>query len=68
MAKHSLYDIRNPSDEWILDSGATGHMYFNQEAFQSLRKLPKARMVVLGDDMEVRPYGIGTVHLTESIV
>ena len=68
MAKHSLYDIRNPSDEWILDSRTMGHMCFNREAFQSLKKLPKARMVILGDDTEVGAYGIGTVYLTEFMV
>jgi len=68
MAKHLLYDIRNPSDEWILDSRATGHMCFNRKAFRSLMKLPKASMVIPGDDTEVGVYGIGTVHLTESMV
>ena len=68
MAKHYLYDVRKPSDNWILDSGATGHMCFDRQAFESLKRLPKPRIVTLGDDTEVGAYVIGTVRLNGSMV
>lgn len=65
MAKHYLYDA--PRNEWIIDSGATGHMCFDRQAFETLKRQPKARKVVLGDDTEVGAYGIGTVRLSRDM-
>ena len=54
--------------EWVLDSGATGHMCCSREDFRSLVKLPKDKKVYMGDGSEVPAYGIGTVELNMNLV
>ena len=54
--------------EWVLDSGATGHMCCSQEDFGSLVKLPKDKKVNMGDRSEVPAYGVGTVELNTNLV
>ena len=54
--------------EWVLDSGATGHMCCSREDFGSLVKLPKDKKVYMGDGSEVPAYGIGTVELNTNLV
>jgi len=66
MAKH--YSYESPANDWVLDSGATGHMCHDRQAFESLRRLPSTKKVILGDDTEVGAYGIGTVRLTRTLV
>ena len=65
MVKH--YYEPETEDEWILDSGATGHMCFNPGAFESLKRLPKAKRVFLGDGSEVGAYGTGTIRLNDEM-
>ena len=54
--------------EWVLDTGATGHMCCSREDFESLVKLPKDKKVYLGDRSEVPAYGVGTVELNTNLV
>ena len=54
--------------EWVLDSGATGHMCCSREDFGSLVKLPKDKKVYMGDESEVPAYGVGTVELNTNLV
>ena len=54
--------------EWVLDSGATGHLCCSREDFGSLVKLPKDKKVYLGDGLEVPAYGIGTIELNVNLV
>ena len=65
MAKRYHYD--NLSD-WVLDSGATSHMGHDRTVFEELRKLPKPKKILLADDYKVEAYGIGTIHLTDTLV
>ena len=58
MVKHYLDE---PVNDWVLDSGATGHMCFDRTAFENLKRLPQTRQVYLGDGSGVGAYGIGTV-------
>ena len=54
--------------EWVLDSGATGHMCCSREDLGSLVKLPKDKKVYMGDGSEVPAYGVGTVELNTNFV
>jgi len=65
MVKH-YYD-EEPETEWVLDSGATGHMCCDRKAFETLKRLPNAKVIYLGDGSEVGAYGIGTVLLNSTI-
>ena len=54
--------------EWVLDSGATGHMCCSREDFGSLVKLPKEKKVYLGNGSEVPAEGVETVELNMNLV
>ena len=56
------------SREWVLDSGATGHMCCSREDIRSLMKLPKDKKVYMGDGSEVHACGVGTVEFNTNLV
>lgn len=64
MVKHYL---TSPC-EWVLDSGATGHMCCSHDVFESLVRLPVDKRVYMGDGSEVSAYGVGTVRLSPNLV
>ncbi|KAH9718108.1 hypothetical protein KPL71_022089 [Citrus sinensis] len=50
------------SSEWILDTGATYHLYPIKEWFTNFRNL-ESGAVVMGNDQPCRTMGIGTIRL-----
>jgi len=56
------------SHEWVLDSGATGHMCCSRDAFESLKRLPTDKKIFMGDGSDVSAHGVGTVRLNPEVV
>ena len=64
MVKH--YSTKAQS-EWILDTGATGHMCADPESFESLKRLQKPKKITMANGSEEDAYGEGTVIINPSI-
>ena len=62
-AHHALTTNNNEKSSWIVDSGATCHMYHDIDKFINMEKLDKAEDITLGDGHSVKAFGIGTVDL-----
>ena len=59
----SAADGSIPSNQWILDSGASRHMCNESELFVSFRSLNSPQPVKLGDGREITGTGSGSVYL-----
>ena len=62
-AHHALTTSNNEKSSWIVDSGATCHMYHDIDKFINMKKLDKAEDITLDDGHSVKAFGIGTVDL-----
>ena len=51
------------STGWIVDSGATSHMFTSRKLFVEYRMLQKAEMVTVGDGRRLEAVGCGMVRL-----
>ena len=61
---HALsISVKNRSDSWIVDSGATCHMFNDVVLFAELRSLKESLKVTLGDGHTLEATGRGTVAL-----
>jgi hypothetical protein len=50
-------------EEWILDTGATSHMTFRRERFQTYRECTDGRVVQFGDATKAQVVGTGRVQV-----
>ena len=62
LTRHVL-GVREPAQNWIVDSGATCHICNSKELFEDLRTLAKPQKVTLGDEHTLEAIGIGTVEV-----
>ena len=53
--------------EWILDTGATGHMCADSGSFESLKRLPKPKKITIANGSEEDAYGEGTIIINPSM-
>lgn len=56
------------SSSWIIDSGASDHMYFNPSSFLSLLPLPVSIMVKLSDFSIVKVTHAGRITISEGLI
>ncbi|KAH9780502.1 hypothetical protein KPL71_008103 [Citrus sinensis] len=54
---------RQPTEEWILDSGCSFHMSPNKQLFKTFEKVDTGK-VLLGNNLACKVAGIGTVTIT----
>ena len=64
MIQHALSTARN---QWIIDSGATCHMYNKKARFSSCQPLQTPTNVVLGDGRNLQAVGYGDIVLTMNL-
>ena len=62
-AHHELTTNNNEKSSWIVDSGATCHMWHDIDKFINMKKLDKAEDITLGDGHSVKAFGMGTIDL-----
>lgn len=56
-------ELLHPHLSWIVDSGATDHIFSNKSIFSSLSKLPHTQFIVLnGNDTTISFVGNLTLH------
>jgi len=55
------------SANWIVDSGATSHIFYDRDLFMSYQKLEKPEKVTIDDRRSLRAIGHGTVSLTMKV-
>src|SRR5437588_12962364 len=60
MVKHYSSEFQG---EWILDTGATGHMYTDQRSFVSLKRLTKLKKINMANGSEEDAYREGTITI-----
>ena len=58
----SLLNVCGKSD-WIIDSGATQHMTFEQDALVDYVEFKQPSIVNLGDNRSILAYGKGTYRI-----
>src|SRR5437588_928744 len=64
MVKHYSSETQG---EWILDTGATGHMCVDPGFFESLKSLPNPKKITMANSSEEDVYGKGTVIINPSM-
>ena len=64
MVKHYSSEIQG---EWILDTGATGHMCADPGSFESLKTLPNPKKNTTTNGSEEDAYGEGTIIINPSM-
>ena len=57
---HSLHERMTQAGKWLVDSGASSHMTWNQKLLTDYKEFEK---VQLGDQQTVDAVGIGNIHL-----
>ncbi|OIT19221.1 hypothetical protein A4A49_57217, partial [Nicotiana attenuata] len=65
--KLSCQCLKNKSESWILDSGASNHMTFNKNLLTNIITLPYPLLVVLPNGYKVKVTEIGSVALVPDI-
>ena len=63
ITRHVL-GVSKPAHHWIMDSGATCHIWNSKELFKVLHSLPKPQQVMLGHERQLEATGVGVVTLT----
>jgi hypothetical protein len=63
VVEHVLSACPNTQGQWIIDSGATGHMCNKESMFTGLQPLPTPMNVILGDGRYLQAVGRGKVIL-----
>ena len=66
-AHHTLTTNNNEKSSWIVDSGATCHMYHDIDKFINMKKLDKADDIILSDGHSIKAFGIGIVDLNVKV-
>src|SRR5437588_4076854 len=64
MVKHYFSETQG---QWILDTGATGHMCADPGSFESLKRLPNSKKITMANGSEEDAYGEGTVIINHSM-
>ena len=54
---------QSPSEQWLIDSGATSHMTYSRELLHRYCKFNEPQMVSLGDGRTVEAIGAGDIEL-----
>ena len=67
VVQHALSTGPNTHGQWILDSGATCHMYNKESMFSNLQALSTPVNVTLGDGRNLKAVGRGNVVLTMNL-
>ena len=62
LTRHVL-GVREPAQNWILDSGATCHICNSKELFADFQVLSKPQTVTLGDEHSLEAVGMGRVEV-----
>ena len=62
LTRHVL-GVREPAQDWILDSGATCHICNSKELFTDFQVLSKPQKVTLGDEHSLEAVGMGRVEV-----
>ena len=55
--------VREPANEWIIDSGATCHICNSRGCFEEFRPLSQPQKVTLGDGRSLEAIGMGVVEV-----
>ena len=62
VTRHVL-GVREPAHDWIVDSGATCHIYNSKELFEDFHPLSEHQKVALGDGHTLVAIGTGAVEV-----
>ena len=62
VTRHVL-EVREPTHNWVVDSGATCHICNSKELFEELYPLSRPQKVTLGDDHILEAIGTGAVEV-----
>lgn len=60
---HHALGVREPTQNWIVDSGATCHICNSKELFEDLHPLSRPQKVTLGDGHTLEVIGTGAVEV-----
>ena len=58
-----ILGVREPAQDWILNSGATCHICNSKELFTDFQVLSKPQKVTLGDEHSLEAVGMGSVEV-----
>ena len=61
------FDIRDPVNQWVIDSGAGKHVTGYRDILQNYRLLEEPRRLVYGDGNELEAVGVGDVIMARSL-
>ncbi len=50
-------------DDWLIDSGATSHMTYDESELHNFKEFEEAKAVGLADESVVHGYGSGDIHM-----
>ena len=64
---HAL-GVREPTQNWIVDSGATCHICNSKELFEDLHPLSRPQKVTLSDGHTLEAIGTGAVEVKLKLV
>ena len=64
--QHAL-GVREPTQNWIVDSGATCHICNSKELFEDLHPLSRPQKVTLGDGHTLEAIGTGVVEVKQKV-
>jgi len=59
--------IHAPTNDWIVDSGCTNHIYFEKDKFQNFHKHRKD-VVVIGDNLMLEFHRIGSILMHGKVI